>query len=85
MHTPSDISNIKDSKSYLLACLENGDLKIYRNPASKTAQKLTRMFSNSFECYIINDNDTYFTAVFTSNGIIFALQISDEEPTDAQH
>ena len=78
MHTPGDISNIKDSKLYLLVCMENGDLKIYRNPASKNSQKLARMFSSAFDCHIINDSKTYFTAVFVSKGIIFALQISDE-------
>jgi hypothetical protein len=45
---PEDVTDVKETSEYLLACMANGALKVYRNPAGKEGQELTRLFNKPF-------------------------------------
>jgi hypothetical protein len=73
LHMPEDITDIKESKDYLLACMANGSLKAFRNPAGKEFQEIIRLFSAPYFCSVIREDEDRFTMVFGSNGAIFGL------------
>jgi hypothetical protein len=54
--------------------MDNGGLKVYRNPASKEGQTLGRLFQNRFLCKVVSDESEVIVTVFAAGGIIFGLE-----------
>lgn len=52
-HTIDEIRDIKSTQNYQLVVMENGKLKIFRNPAAKKGQELCRLFYTSYSLEVV--------------------------------
>jgi hypothetical protein len=53
--------------------MSNGQLKIFRNPASKNGQSMGKIFEHSYKCRIIHDDGDSITVLVAAKGILFCL------------
>jgi len=59
--------------------MNNGELKVFRNPSSKEGQNLGKLFEHPYQCRIVYDDGDTLTLLVAAKGILFCLELAGED------